>query len=201
MALKGRTYIESHSVKYRCQRCHELVLCRGKLQCVAQESRDKEKQLLISEILRIFFESSILVSYILVSVTANDTLNSYIKDVLTRVYFLFERDRMTYFGLISCENNSADRSCRNQTAVWSHPVYLSPVDKDTFDPAVWKTSATAYSLSRASYQQMSGGKSRCHLKVSQSETPEQSHYLETEQHSNNISKPALFLKFYKSLGY
>lgn len=54
---------------------------------------------------------------------------------------------------------------------------------------------------RASYQQMSGGKSHCRLKVSQSETLEQSHYLETEQHSNNINMPALFLKFYRSLGY
>lgn len=102
MALKGRTYMESHSVKYRCQRCHQLVLCwERQLQsavCCTGIQRQGETAFNLRNIKDFF------VSYILVSVTANDTFNSYIKEVLTRVYFLFERDRITYFGLISCKN-------------------------------------------------------------------------------------------------
>lgn len=88
MALKGRTYIESHSVKYRCQRCHQLVLCwERQLQtavCCTGIQRQGETALNLRNIKDFF------VSYI--RVTANDTLNSYMKEVLSRVYFLFEHE-------------------------------------------------------------------------------------------------------------
>lgn len=146
MALKGRTYIESHSVKYRCQRCHQLVFVQG--ETVSNRSvlpgiqRQEETASNLTNI-KDFFLSATFLSVSQQMALLIHTLKKY---WLGFIFFLNETELPT-LALSVVKNNSADRSCRSQTVVWSHPVYLSRVDRDTFDPAVWETSATAYSLS------------------------------------------------------